>query len=354
VIFSWLLIPYLMLATGLNVAEAGAVLSVASAVAAVMNAAIGRVLDEVEPVLFIALISIVESVAYLVYAYGFLKGVLLLIVSAAVIERLARGFYPVYAVYEYDVYPEEIRERAFALHNLFPYMVQLATYPAIGYVLAVTLDGLTEQIRSLYIFAAASTALGVLALLWLPRVGARRVKVSQPLLKSVSKPLLRAALAAIILGVHLEFCQPLIVANLFISIAGNALLGLALYETFTALPSVIVSPLVLHIGRRRGIHMLALGMTLTAAADVLLGFSYSVCVAFLAAAVAAAGYAFTSPFLMDTLFSIVPREYRGTLFGSLSSVRRLVGIAMPAIAGLVASMNPAYPSWLRLQRLWLV
>ena len=102
-----------MLATGLDVAEAGIVLTVASAIAAVVNAIIGRVLDRAESVVFIAVISLVEGVAYLVYMYGFLASIVLLIVVAAVIERLARGFYPVFAVYEYDVYPEEIREKGF-------------------------------------------------------------------------------------------------------------------------------------------------------------------------------------------------------------------------------------------------
>ncbi len=135
VLFTWILVPYLMLATGLSVAEAGIVLTIASAVAALVNAVIGRVLDRAEPVVFIALISFVEGVAYLVYMYGFLVSIVLLVVVAAVIERLARGFYPVYAVYEYDAYPEEFREKVFALHNLVPYLVQLVTYPLIGYVL---------------------------------------------------------------------------------------------------------------------------------------------------------------------------------------------------------------------------
>ncbi len=281
VLFVWILVPYLMLVTGLSVGEVGIILTVASAMAAIVNAIVGRVLDRAEPVLFISLIFLVEGISYLVYMCGFLASSIAVIVLAVVIERLARGFYPVFAVYEYDVYPEEIREKAFALHNMVPYLVQLASYPAIGYVLAVMLKSGAAQILSISFFAAASIALGILALLWLPRVGAERVGVSRPVLpRTVPRTFLRMAFAVIVFGIGFELCQPIVVANLFIEIAGNPLLGLALYETFAALPVVIFSPLVLRTSRVHGVKMVALGMGLTALADLLLGFSYRVEVAF--------------------------------------------------------------------------
>ncbi len=254
VLFAWILVPYLMLATGLDVAEAGIVLTVASAIAAVVNIIIGRILDRAEPVVFIAVISLVEGVAYFIYMYGFLASIVLLIIAAAAVERLARGFYPVFAVYEYDVYPEEFREKAFALHNLVPYLAQLATYPLIGYVLAVLTSNLFAQIASLCVFASASIVLGLLAIVWLPKIGVRRIEVSQPLLlRRIPGAFIRVGLAMIVFGIAFELCQPLIIANLFVKIARNPLLGLALYETFAALPVVMVSPLILRVDRRYGV-----------------------------------------------------------------------------------------------------
>ena len=344
VLFAWILVPYLMLATGLGVAEAGIVLTIASAVAAMVNAFVGRTLDRAEPIIFIAILSFVEGIAYLIYMYGFLASILLLIIIAAIVERLARGFYPVFAVYEYDVYPEEIREKAFALHNLIPYLVQLVTYPVIGYVLAVLLGSLFAQIVSLCMFAIASIVLGFLALLWLPRIGVRRMEVSQPLLlRGIPRAFLKMGLAMIIFGIAFELCQPLVVANLFMNIAGNPLMGLALYETFAALPVVVISPLILRVNRGHGVSMLTLGMGLIASADLLLGFSYRVEIALLAATVASAGYALMNPFFMDVLFSTIPGEHRGMLLGSLAAIRRLIGIAMPAIAGFLAEINAHLP-----------
>jgi len=151
------------------------------------------------------------------------------------------------------------------------------------------------------------------------------------------------ALVVIVFGIGFELCQPLIVANLFVEVARNPLLGLALYETFAALPVVVVSPLILRTGKRHGVRILTLGMGLIALADLLLGFSYRVEIALLAAIVASAGYAAMDPFFMDVLFASIPKEYRGTLLGFLSSSRRLIGIAMPAIAGFIAEINAHLP-----------
>ncbi len=333
-----------MLVSGLSVAKAGMVLTIASATAAIVNAIIGRILDRAEPVIFIATIFFVEGIAYFIYVYGFSTNTLLLIVTAATIEMLAKGFYPVFAVYEYDVYPEEIREKVFVLHNFVPYLVQLITYPAIGYILAVLLSNLSTQIFSLYIFAIASIMLGFLALVWLPKTGVKKIKFSQPLLlRKIPKAFMKMSLATILFGVAFEFCQPLIVANLFIEIAGNPLLGLALYETFAALPVVSISPLILRISREEGVLALALGMGLVALADLLLGFSYRIEIALLAAIMVSTGYTLMDPFFMDVLFSTIPKENRGVLLGSLAAVRRLMGIAMPAIAGFIAEINTHLP-----------
>ena len=77
--------------------------------------------------------------------------------------------------------------------------------------------------------------------------------------------------------------------------------------------------------------------------SILYTLSYRVEIALLAAVAASAGYALMDPFFTDVLFSTMPKEYRGTLLGSLAAVRRLIGIAMPAIAGFIAEINTRLP-----------
>jgi len=343
ILFVWILVPYLMLSTGISVEEAGFILSAASLCAAVINVVVGRVLEAVEPVVFIALISFIEGFAYLVYMCGFLAGLAVVVLVAAIIERIARGFYPVFAVYEYDVYPEEIRDKAFALHNIFPFLAQVASYPVIGWVLGVVLSDLRSRIISLAGFSIASIATGFLAFAWLPRLGRKRVEIERIGLKFIPREFAVMLLSVVMLGVSVELAQPLIVANLFMGIARNPLLGLALYETFAAVPITLLSPIVLRMDRRHGVKALALGMAMLAVADAILGLSTGVYVALLAAALSSAGYALMDPFYMDTLFSTIPSDKRGVLLGGIASIRRLVSIAMPAAAGLLASASARIP-----------
>ncbi len=344
ILFAWILIPYLMLATGLDVAEAGMVLSIASGIAAIVNAVVGRVLEKAEPVVFIALIGFIEGIAYLMYMHGFLLALLLLVVLGAAIERIARGFYTAFAVYEYDVYPEEIRDKAFTLYNFVSFLVQVATYPLIGWLLGVVIEDIVGRILSLLFFSIASIALGLLALAWLPRVGKKRIEFERLSLRaSISARFLSMVLAVVAFGIGMELSQPLIVANLFMHIAGNPLLGLALYETFAAIPVPIVSTLLLSVDRRHGVRLLALGMALLGLSDIVLGLSRDIGMALLSALMASAGYALMDPYFMDTLFSTIPRELRGTLLGGIASIRRLLGIAMPGIAGMLASLNTYLP-----------
>ncbi len=86
-----------------------------------------------------------------------------------------------------------------------------------------------------------------------------------------------------------------------------------------------------------------MGMGLIALADLLLGLTYRVEIALLAAMAASSGYALMDPFFMDVLFSTIPKDYRGTLLGSLAALRRLIGIVMPAVAGLIAGINTHLP-----------
>jgi len=342
--FVWILIPYLMLVTGLDVAEAGMVLSLASGIAAIVNAIVGRVLDRAEPVVFIAAIGFIEGIAYLMYMHGFLLTLLPLIVLGAVIERIARGFYTVFAVYEYDVYPEEMRDKAIMLHNSAPFLVQVATYPLIGWILSVLIEDIMGRILALLFFSLASIVLGILALVWLPRVGRKRIEFEQLSLRaSISSRFVSMVLAIIILGIGMELSQPLVLANLFIHIAGTPLIGLALYETFAAIPIAIVSPLLLSVDRKHGVKLLAAGMALLGLSDIVLGLSRDIGIALISAIMASIGYALMDPYFMDTLFSTIPNELRGTLLGGIASIRRLLGIAMPGIAGMLASLNMYLP-----------
>ncbi len=342
-LFIWILVPYLMLRVGISVAEAGAIISLASACAAGINYLIGRYLDYADPVKVMALICFIEGTSYMIYYEGFLMRLVALVVTAAVIERLARGLYVVYPVYEYDAYPEDRREKAFMIHNLIPFASQLITYPLIG--LLISSLSLKDQISSVIAFSITSFALGALALVIVPSIGRRKLGVGGGggLGRGVPRGLVRVVLALLLLGLGTELTPTIALTYLFMNIARNPLLSMALYEALASLPVVVASLYMLRLSPRKGYLLVITGMSLIAIGDLILGFTELVLIALGVALIESLGYALMDPYLMDTLFANIPKERRGEVLGAISGIRRLLCIAGPAVAGFLASINPHIP-----------
>jgi len=117
-LFVWYVVPYLMLESELSVAEAGVIFTLGSIVSACLNFIIGRWLDRGCPNTIMAIISLIDGSSYLLYYLTFMTKNVFWILAGVVVERLSFGLYPVYAVYEYEAYPKEIREKAYIHHNV--------------------------------------------------------------------------------------------------------------------------------------------------------------------------------------------------------------------------------------------
>ena len=101
---------------------------------------------------------------------------------------------------------------------------------------------------------------------------------------------------------------------------------------------------LLRVRKELGRYMVVLGLSPICASDIALVCGRTLGLALAAAFLASAGYAVMDPFLMDILFSRIPKEKKGTLLGGIAGIRRIIAIASPAIAGLLAeALFPAAP-----------
>jgi len=344
-LFVWYVVPYLMLESGLSVAEAGVIFTAGSAASACLNFLVGRWLDRGCPNTIMAVISLIEGASYLLYYLAFTTRSVVWILAGVVIEKVSFGLYPVYAVYEYEAYPEEIREKAYVYHNVLPFASQALTYPLIGYVLGVLSPTRETMLAGLLAVALLSFAYALLPLYWLPRVaGARRVKEKEAARGGIPREFYPVALALILIGFSASLAPPLILVNLFREVLGGGLFEVSLYETVAAVTMVALSLPLLRVRKELGRYMVVLGLSLICASDIALVCGRTLGLALAAAFLASAGYAVMDPFLMDILFSRIPKEKKGTLLGGIAGIRRIIAIASPAIAGLLAeALFPAAP-----------
>ena len=341
-LFVWYIVPYLMLIKGLTVEEAGFIFTVGSAVSAGLSVAVGHFLDKHTPNAIMALVSIVDGSAYLLYYIAFLKQEIFLLLLGAIIEKLSSSMYSVYPVYEYLVYPEDIRDKLYVYHNVLPLLSQAITYPIIGYLLGVVFCNTEDLVCSVLVFALISYLFVFLPLYWLPKVSEpigkskKESKKEEKVDKSIPREFYPVALIIILLGLAYSIAPALALVNLFIENFGGGLFEISLYEAAAGLTVVFFSLPVLKISKRKAKIAVAAGLILQMFSQLLLAVSYRFELAIVSAVAASAGYAIMDPFYMDMLFSRIPEHLRGTLLGSIAAVRRLLAICSPAIAGVLA------------------
>lgn len=344
-LFAWYIVPYLMLESGLSVAEAGALLTFGSAAGACLNFLVGRWLDRGCPNIIMAVISLIDGTSYLLYYLAFTTRSVAWLLAGVIVERVSFGLYPVYAVYEYEAYPEEIREKAYVYHNVLPLASQAVTYPLVGYALGVLWPTRDAMLAGLLVVALFSYLSALLPLRWLPRLsGTRPLRGKEGSGSWIPRGFYPVAMALVLLGFATAIAPPLILVNLFKEVLGGGLFGVSLYEAVAALTVVAFSLPLLKVRKEWGGYMVALGLGLACISDIVLACARTLELTLVSAFLASAGYAIMDPFFMDILFSRIPEEKKGTLLGGIAGVRRLINIVAPAIAGLLAeALFPAAP-----------
>ncbi len=346
-LFVWYIVPYLMLESGLSVAEAGIIFTVGSAINACLNFLVGRWLDRGSPNTIMAIISLIDGTSYLLYYLAFTTRNVIWVLAGAIVERIGFGLYPVYAVYEYGAYPGEIREKAYVYHNILPLSSQAISYPVIGYVLGVVSPTYETMLIGLLVVALLSFLYSLLPLRWLPRLEVTRPREKSRVRGAIPRSFYPVALALVLVSLSASIAPPLVLVNLFREVMGGGLFEVSLYEAIAALAVVVFSLPLLRVSKERGRYMVVLGLTLSCLSDITLVYTRTLALALLAAFLASAGYAIMDPFFMDILFSRIPEDKKGTLLGGIAGVRRIITIASPAIAGFLAEeFFPAAPYFL--------
>ncbi len=342
-LFAWWIVPYLMLTSGLTVFEAGILYSVAQGAAAALTFLAGRLLDRYSPNVMISLVSVVEAASYVLYYFAFHARSPLLVLLGLVVERGSAIFYPAFSVYEHAAYPEEIREKAFAYHNILPFLSQAATFPLAGYLLGVAFTGVKNLTMALLLVALLDVLTAIYPLKLLPWMQPPPSEGGKKRAFQIPRGFLFITLTHT-LFLFADQMRPMIVfVDLLREVFGGGLFEIGVYEAIYGLFFVVSTLPVLRIGREKGLSMVLAGLSLVSAGDAMLAFTNDIHCLFLAAALSSAGGALMSPYYMDILFSNIPDEVRGTLLGSLSAIGKLLRIVTPALAGFIALTSPQLP-----------
>jgi len=109
-LFTWYLIPYLMLIQGMGIIKVGLIFTLSSLASAFVNVLVGRLLESFTLNYLIFANCFIDFIALIVYYIGFLYQNVWLILLASIVDDISDIFSPSYLMYEYLVYRKKPRE----------------------------------------------------------------------------------------------------------------------------------------------------------------------------------------------------------------------------------------------------
>ena len=344
-LFWWYVIPYIMLNKGLSVEETGLLYTLGMITSSIVNFLIGKWLDKGSPNLLMAIIAVFDVISYTIYFLAFSYGIKILILAAIAVEYIGRGFYPAYPVYEYEIYPEDAREKAFIYHYALPFLSQAVSYPIIGFILVKYFDTVDKLVYTVAFIALTSIIFILLPLYWLQKVEVTRIEKEEKEKAKIrfSGKLLLLALILIMLSVAYSLAPTFVLVNLFIENFGGGLFEIGVYESIVGFTMALFALPLLKVDKKHGKKLTIAGLLLIALAFIILGASKDFLLAFISAFLSSVGEAIMTPFYMDALFSQIPKELKGSIIGGIAGIRRVINLTTPFIAGILAGISPSLP-----------
>jgi MFS family permease len=253
-------------------------------------------------------------------------------------------------VYEKEVYPSERLDDAYIWHWALPLAGQLVSCVVAELFLGVLFPN-AEAIRIYYVLMALLTPLFVLYILkFLPDVRApmrrkRRVKIPREFFPIVAAQMLVFA--------GISFYAGLTFDNIVMNHFGYGIFFIILAAIMESIFSLLATRTKSAVPERMKYRIFHLSLAVLAAhgflnallPGVLSGVSLFLFV-FVSYGLMVWAYTTWHMYHMPLLLPTVPEELKGTLFSSISTVRRLLVIPIPFAVGLIANrVGPFAPSY---------
>jgi len=344
-LFTWFMLPYYVLVSGMKVWEAGLLFTIIEALGIPISYFLGRVFTYVDARKGVALIELLEGLARI--AYGMAYGVLgpLFLMAGMILDKTASYFYPVYSIYERNVYPSSEMKSALSWHLRLPELSILVSYPVWGVVLGVLCTDLS-CIRLGFIFAGAvSIVLAAIVMVYLHsvRIVERKDEKVEVSLSKVYSRLKLYLVIEIVFTLAWSIAPTLALVYYIIEVYGGNLLHIALVEASISLATVTATYIVDRISEEKSFEALQMGTLLVV--FWVLSMVLSLPFIFLLAMfyIARLGDTIVYVFKKKWYFSLISEKEVAMVEGSLRSLKTAIWVLSPLVAGALAYINPRLP-----------
>ena len=339
-IFTWFMLPYYLLVTGLTVLEVGLLFTAVNLAAIGVTAVIGRFFTERDVRRGLVLIDLLGGISSILY--GFASGPLasLIVFAGMLIEKISLPLYPLYQAYERSVYPRDRLKEALIWHLRLPELAIVVTYPIFGYLLGVLCP-------HPYCIRAAFLAFGIVSILLVPIQLAILPSVvpSKAEEEVVEEPrwLRLYVLAELVFTLAWSLAPTLSLVYYVVEVYEGGLLHIALIEVSISSATILATFIAERIERGEGHRVLQAGTLLTTLGIVGVVAAPSFPLLLLAFHIVRLGDALVFIFKRMWLYELVPARKAALVPSYIAALREALSLASPMIASSLSMIDPRAP-----------
>jgi len=342
-LITWYMLPLYLFMTGYGVLDVGIIFTAVNIAAIPAAYAVGKVFESVPIRHGLVIIDALEGVSNIVY--GLAKGAIapFVLFIGMLIDKIAGVLYPLYQAAERILYPRDRLKEVLAWHMRLPEASQLIGFLVLGYVFGYIFT--TPEEYRLGFLAIGTVSFGTIIYLLkaLPKMDKReRIESEAPVFR-VDKEFRLILLVEALVTAAWFMAPEFVMLNYVVNTLGLTLFEAMIVEAAISLGAIAATYVTDAISDEHMFRAMAVGYALITAWAAIMLASPPFPVVVAAYFISKFGDTLVFPFYGKWLFSKIPKEKATTVFGALSSYRRLIRLFTPALAGLLASMHPTLP-----------
>lgn len=337
------MLPLYMFMTGYDILDVGVFFTVVSVTAVPLTYLIGKVFQKIalrHGLVIIDLLSGLSNLSYS-FAYGIFASVALFV--GRMFEEISFLFYPLYQATERILYPENRMEEVFAWHMRLPVVSQMVGFLVFGYLFGYVYMNPYDYRLAFFIFGFISAFTILYIVKFLPKLDfEERIEIATFKFK-VDREFQLILLLEAILVLAWSMAPEIVLLNYVLNVLGKTLFEVMLVEVFMSSASFFATFVSERIKRERRFTVMAISMLLVTSWATLMIFSPPLSVVLLAYFIGEFGSTLMFPFYRTWVFSKIPKDKASELLAALGSYRKIFGLMVPLIAGVLVSITPTMP-----------
>ncbi len=342
-LITWYMLPMYMFMTGYNVLEVGIIFTFVHILSIPATYAVGKLFDKIAIRHGLVLIDALDGASSIFYglAYGPIASLMLFL--GLLIEDISRIFYPLYQAAERILYPEDRMEEVFAWHMRLPELSQLVGFLILGYIFGYVFNT-PQYYRIGFIGFGLTSVFTILYLLkFIPRLDVEERISVEKLMFRIDKEFKLILLAEALVTLAWSMAPEIVLLNYIVNVLGLTLFEAMIVEAAISIGAIMATYVSERIGQEHRFKAIAVGYAMISLWALITYMNPSFILVVLAYLIARFGDVLAFPFYRSWIFGKIPRGKASSILSALSSYRKLIVLASPALAGFLASIKPTLP-----------